>query len=195
VEVILLLLIIDNYDSFVYNIVQTIDYPEEFIKIVRNDQFTLSDIAKWQISHIIISPGPMSPSESGLSNDVIKHYGNKIPILGICLGHQCIGHSFNCKVDKHPIPTHGRHSTIKLDQSSKLFKNLPQEINVARYHSLFVEQVDFNHEDLLITSNSLDGTIMSIEHKKYPIYGVQFHPESILTGSNGKQILKNFINL
>lgn len=189
-----MLLIIDNYDSFVHNIVQVIDYDEKNIILKRNDQFKVEDIEKMDISHIIISPGPMSPSESGLSNEVIKRYAGKIPILGICLGHQCIGHVFGCRVEQHPFPTHGRKNKVKLERSI-IFEGLPDVIEAGRYHSLYISKEGFNYDELNVIASLEDGTIMGVESKKYKVYGVQFHPESILTGDYGKRILNNFLSI
>lgn len=189
-----MLLIIDNYDSFVYNIVHKINYPINKIIIKRNDQLTIEDLYKWHIERIIISPGPMTPRETGIANDIILHFGNSLPILGICLGHQCIGHVYSCKIQQHPQPTHGQSSDIYL-KSSQLFANLPKIIQGARYHSLYVADKNFNHRELKITARLKDGTIMAIEHKHYPIFGVQFHPESILSYDYGEIILNNFCKI
>lgn len=162
--------------------------------VKRNDKFSLEDIEKWDITHIIISPGPMSPKEAGMSNKVITHFGGKLPILGICLGHQCIGYVSNCLIGQHPNPTHGNKSEVFLSES-KLFNKLPKQIEAGRYHSLYISRQDFNHDEFNITGELKDGTIMAIEHKIKPIFGVQFHPESILTGEYGKQILKNFVTM
>jgi len=188
-----LLLIIDNYDSFTYNIYHGVDYPEKHIKICRNDQLKLQDIIDWKVKGIIISPGPMTPLESGLSNDIIVEFGGYIPILGICLGHQCIGYVYGCIVGKHYKPTHGKKSRIKI-YKSRIFSNLEGSIYAARYHSLHIKKENFNYNDLNITAELDDGTIMAIEHKHYPIFGVQFHPESILS-NDGKVILNNFIDI
>lgn len=187
-----MLLIVDNYDSFVHNIFHFVDYPASKIIIRRNDKFQLDDIERWCITHIIISPGPMTPKESGLSNDLILKYGKHIPILGICLGHQCIGHVFNSIVGKHPQPTHGQKSKVYLKESV-IFQRLPRVVEAGRYHSLYISRENFNDQDLEVISYLEDGTIMGVQHRRYPIYGIQFHPESILTGENGKVILNNFM--
>lgn len=188
-----MLLVIDNYDSFVFNILHWIEYPVSNIKVLRNDDEILKKINPYEVSAVIVSPGPMSPSEAGYTNDIIKNFGEAgIPILGICLGHQCIGHIYGCKVVRHPHPTHGKQSKVSL-MNSPLFKGLTQTIDVARYHSLHIQEEGFNHNHLNITATMDDGTIMAIEHRDFPIYGVQFHPESVLTGSPGKKILSNFL--
>lgn len=189
-----MLLIVDNYDSFVHNIVQVIDYDEKNIVIKRNDQINVDEIGEMGVDHIIISPGPMSPNESGVSNLVIEKYAGIIPILGICLGHQCIGHVFGCKVAMHPHPTHGRKNKVKIEKSP-IFEGLGDEIDAGRYHSLYISREGFNDDELKIISTLDDGTIMGVESKKYPVYGVQFHPESILTWNSGRRILNNFINV
>jgi anthranilate synthase/aminodeoxychorismate synthase-like glutamine amidotransferase len=191
-----MIILIDNYDSFVYNIIQWIPVPRSNILVCRNDKINIHDIEKNEsIEGIIISPGPMSPAEAGLSNQIIDRLGRRnIPILGICLGHQCIGEVFGCKVARHRTPMHGRQSEIRLNASA-LFEGLSDSIIVGRYHSLEVQLNEFNHDELKITAYGDDGTVMAIEHRSHPIYGVQFHPESVLTGSAGKRILKNFTDI
>ena len=191
-----MLVIIDNYDSFVYNIVHWIDVPEDYITVIRNDAFSVEDMFRaGDVRGIILSPGPMGPDSAGISNDLIMLAAQtRIPVLGICLGHQSIGHAFGCKIERHPIPTHGKPSEIKLGES-EIFAGLPPVIAAGRYHSLCVSEHGFNHYDLKITARLLDGTIMGIEHRSFPIFGVQFHPESILTGEPGRQILRNFAKL
>jgi len=188
-----MLLIIDNYDSFVHNIYHVIDYPSNHIEIVRNDEIDIDEIDDSSVKGVIISPGPMSPKEAGISNAIIMRLTGKLPILGICLGHQCIGHVFDCQVKKYDTPTHGRGSDVALSDS-RLFAGLPETIHMGRYHSLCIERTGFNHSQLAITAES-GGLIMGIEHKKYPVYGVQFHPESIISGSSGKRILDNFAHI
>ncbi|MEF2967433.1 aminodeoxychorismate/anthranilate synthase component II [Paenibacillus sp. M1] len=187
-----MLLLVDNYDSFVYNIYHTIHYPENEIIVKRNDEFGLDDIVSWKVSKIIISPGPMSPLEAGISNDLITAYMDKLPILGICLGHQCIGHALGCSITRSANPMHGKKSTVTLG-NSPLFNHLPGDIPVGRYHSLQISKEDFNERELDIISETEDGTIMAVQHKSYPLFGVQFHPESILTGEYGQVILNNFL--
>lgn len=189
-----MLLIVDNYDSFVYNIINYINDPEIEFKCIRNDKINVDEIERDDIDGIIISPGPMSPKEAGVSNAIIKKFYKKLPILGICLGHQCIADVFNCNVKRYINAAHGIASNIILE-NSLLYNNLPNIIKAGRYHSLFVEKEHFNSNELRINASLEDGTIMGIEHKKYNVYGVQFHPESILTNENGKIILQNFINI
>ncbi len=191
-----MVLIIDNYDSFVYNIFHWLDVDKEQVKVVRNDQITISKIRKLNPEKIIISPGPMGPEQAGFSNDIIKTFGEYIPILGICLGHQCIGQVFGCDIDKHYQPTHGVQSEVKVTKKSPIFEGLGECFNVGRYHSLHIPSLTFNYEELDVCATLEDGTIMALQHNKHPIYGVQFHPESILTGNeNGRRILNNFLNL
>lgn len=188
-----MLLMIDNYDSFVFNILHWTSYPADDICVLRNDDPRLARLKPSDVSAVIVSPGPMSPSEAKYSNDIIKNFGEAgIPVLGICLGHQCIGHLYGCKVVRHPQPAHGKQSQVRLKES-RLFAELPPTIDVARYHSLHIQTEGFNHDDLKITATMDDGTIMAVEHRDFPIYGVQFHPESVLTGAPGKKILSNFL--
>ena len=190
-----MILIIDNYDSFVMNIVHYMNIKEEEYLLRRNDEITLEEIETLpELEAIIISPGPMTPKEAGISNAVIEHYYKKIPILGICLGHQCIAELFGCKVDTYEDVVHGETGEVYL-KTSELYRSLPEMIEATRYHSLVVYEEDFCHDELKINATLADGMIMGIEHKKYPVFGVQFHPESILTGANGKTILRNFIEL
>jgi anthranilate synthase/aminodeoxychorismate synthase-like glutamine amidotransferase len=164
--------------------------------VMRNDSATVDNIlSDSRIKAIIISPGPMTPNEAGISCDLIRPAMSKgIPILGICLGHQCIGKVFGCKIAIHPVPTHGKTSRIELS-SSPLFENLPLSIDAGRYHSLYISSDSFNNNDLKIIAHHQDGTIMGIQHRTQPIFGVQFHPESVLTGDNGKVILNNFARI
>jgi anthranilate synthase component 2 len=190
------LLIVDNYDSFVYNIFHWIDVPEERIRITRNDSATVDQLmADGDISAIIISPGPMGPSEAGMSVELVRRAEKTgIPLLGICLGHQCIGQAFGCKITQHPEPTHGKASRIHL-AFSPLFANLPSDIEAGRYHSLQIDRTDFNRDNLSIIAQHADHTIMGVQHLVLPIFGVQFHPESILTGDCGQTILNNFARI
>ncbi len=189
-----MLFIVDNYDSFVYNIVQTIDYPVERIIVRRNDEIVIEEIADPSIQAIIISPGPMSPKEAGRSNEIIRTCKALKPILGICLGHQCIGAVFDCQITKAENPLHGQKSKILLEQSS-LFHGFAAEIEAARYHSLVIDSKSFNEQELKIIARLEDGTIMGVEHQKYPVFGVQFHPESILSQAIGKRLFDNFLKI
>lgn len=181
------MILIDNYDSFTYNIVQYLQELGCQPKIFKNDEITINDLSKMNFNSIIISPGPGNPDSAGISMDVIKNFYKTKKILGICLGHQCIAQFFGGKIIKSANPTHGKTSKIFFDDISKLFKDLPQGFEVTRYHSLEVKDVP-----LKITAATSDGTIMAIEHETLPIYGVQFHPEAILT-QYGHELLHNFI--
>ncbi|HKL42615.1 MAG TPA: aminodeoxychorismate/anthranilate synthase component II [Clostridia bacterium] len=184
-----MILLIDNYDSFTYNIYQ---YLSEFMPVItiRNDQITINEIKELNPQAIVISPGPKTPYDAGLSIEIITEFYNKIPILGICLGHQCIGVAFNSKVSYAKEVIHGKTSLI-LNNQKNIFEGLDKEIKVARYHSLAILRKNFS-DQLEITAETMDGEIMAVKHKMYPVYGLQFHPESINTKS-GKAIIKNFI--
>jgi anthranilate synthase/aminodeoxychorismate synthase-like glutamine amidotransferase len=186
-----MILVIDNYDSFTFNLVQYIGeiYKNE-IKVFRNDKITLEQIRELSPKAIIISPGPCTPKEAGISVDVIKTFGHKIPVLGVCLGHQSIGVAFGGKVVRAPTVMHGKVSEIYHD-GKKIYKGIPNPFIATRYHSLIIEKSSLP-PCLKITSHTKDDIIMGVRHKRYPIEGVQFHPESILTKS-GKDILKNFL--
>ena len=187
-----MILIIDNYDSFTYNLVQYIGSINPKLEVVRNDKITIEEIKAKEPTHIVISPGPGIPEEAGISIDIIKEFGKNIPILGICLGHQAMTVAFGGKVDRANEIVHGKTSLIKHNHS-KLFKDIPTEFEATRYHSLVALREYFPRE-LSITAEIKNGLIMGLEHKKYPIYGVQFHPESIVT-EYGMQIIKNFIKI
>lgn len=185
-----MILLIDNYDSFTYNLAQLLGVERE-IKIVRNDSETIFSLAN-QASAIVISPGPGTPKETGQVKEVIKQFYQKKPILGICLGHQTIGEVFGAKVSRAKEIRHGKQSLIKIHQNNQLFKGVDSGNLVMRYHSLIIEQETLP-EDFLITATAADDQeIMAIEHREYPIFGIQFHPESIGTPS-GAVIIKNFI--
>ncbi|WP_195987554.1 aminodeoxychorismate/anthranilate synthase component II [Clostridium sp. D53t1_180928_C8] len=187
-----MLLMIDNYDSFVYNLVRYFEELGEEIIIYRNDKITIEEIEKMNIDGIIISPGPKSPNEAGLSLDIIDKFKGKLPILGICLGHQCIGHYFNAIVKKGREPVHGKMFNITHNNKG-VFNNVKNPLRVTRYHSLIVSKENF--PDILeITSETDDKIIMGIRHKDYDIYGVQFHPEAEMT-EEGHKILENFIKI
>jgi anthranilate synthase/aminodeoxychorismate synthase-like glutamine amidotransferase len=187
-----MILMIDNYDSFTYNLVQYLSELGQKLAVYRNDKITIEQIKKLKPSHIVISPGPGRPKEAGISEDVIKEFGPNIPLLGVCLGHQAIGEVFGGKVIRADKLMHGKTSLIYHDNSS-IFKNLSNPFEATRYHSLIVEKKSLPG-CLQITAWTKDKEIMGLAHKKFPIWGVQFHPESILT-KEGKQLLKNFINL
>ncbi len=181
-----MILIIDNYDSFTHNLARYIELASENTRIVRNDVINVADIKAINPKAIILSPGPCTPKEAGISLELVKTYAPTIPILGVCLGHQCIGEAFGGRTVHAPNPIHGRASVITHDGTG-LFQNMPSPLQVGRYHSLITQDTD-----LTITAQTENGTIMAMQHKHYPTYGVQFHPESILT-EHGLQLIENFI--
>ncbi|MBS3977917.1 MAG: aminodeoxychorismate/anthranilate synthase component II [Syntrophomonadaceae bacterium] len=185
-----MLLVIDNYDSFTYNLVQYLGMLGADIKVVRNDQASLLDIIALQPEKIVISPGPGTPAAAGVCNEVIRQLSGKIPILGVCLGHQCIGEVFGFPVVPAATLLHGKTSLI-YHSGDSLFSGIPQGIRVARYHSLVLEK-DHAALDLQIVARTEDGTIMAVQHVSHPTFGVQFHPESVAT-EYGFDILQNFL--
>jgi anthranilate synthase/aminodeoxychorismate synthase-like glutamine amidotransferase len=185
-----MILIIDNYDSFVYNLAQYVGELGRRPEVYRNDRISLQEIEDLQPSHIIISPGPCTPLEAGISNDVIRRYGGKLPIIGVCLGHQCIGHFYGAQILHAPLPTHGKSSLIYHDGKT-VYRDLPSPFEGGRYHSLIVS-FDHEPEDIEISARTHYGVIMGIRHKKYAVEGVQFHPESIMTDA-GHKLLENFL--
>ena len=187
-----MILMIDNYDSFTYNLVQYLGELGEDLKVYRNDKITVAGIKKLNPQAIVISPGPGRPEDAGVSIDLIKELGGKVPILGVCLGHQAIGFAFGGRIIRAKKLMHGKTSTI-YHKNEAMFKGLPNPFEATRYHSLLVDTKAFPKE-LEVIAWTKDKEIMGLKHKKLPIYGVQFHPESILT-KNGKQLLKNFIKL
>ncbi len=186
-----MLLMIDNYDSFTYNLVQYLSELGEKVVVYRNDKITLKQIQKMKPKRIVISPGPGTPEESGISNEIIRELSGKLPILGVCLGHQCIGHVFGGKVSRAKKIMHGKTSEIYHNRKG-LFKTIKNPFSATRYHSLLVQHKSFPSM-LEITAWTKDKEIMGLRHKTHKTFGVQFHPESILTTS-GKQILKNFLS-
>ena len=187
-----MILLIDNYDSFSYNLYQLIGEISADIKVIRNDAMTVDEIKKLSPSHIILSPGPGRPENAGIIIDVVKNV--RVPILGVCLGHQAICAAFGAKITYAKKLMHGKQSEIICETDTPLFKNLPIRFLVGRYHSLVAESATLP-ADLKITARALnDNEIMAVQHKNLPIYGVQFHPESILT-PQGKTILKNFLEV
>ena len=189
-----MLLIIDNYDSFTYNLVQYFGEMGANMEIRRNDQVTLEEISRLNPSHICISPGPCTPKEAGISNEVIRQFGVHTPVLGVCLGHQCIGHVFGGDVVRAKRLMHGKTSLIR-HTSQSVFAEMPQDFEATRYHSLLILKESLP-ECLEITALAADNDseIMGVRHRELPIHGVQFHPESILT-QNGKKLLKNFLEM
>lgn len=187
-----MLLMIDNYDSFTYNLVQYFGELGEEIVVFRNDEISIKEIEKMQPEMIVISPGPCSPKEAGISVEVIRHFAGKIPILGVCLGHQSIGYAFGGEIVKAKCLMHGKTSLIFHDGKS-IFKHVDNPFEATRYHSLAIKKESLTKE-FTISAWTVDGEIMGIRHKNFLLEGIQFHPESILT-KEGKKILKNFINL
>lgn len=186
-----MLLIIDNYDSFTYNLFQYFCELGQEVSVVRNDKTTLEEIEKMAPERIVISPGPSTPLQAGISNDVIRHFGEKLPILGVCLGHQCVGYSYGGFIWQAKEIMHGKSSLIYHNDRG-VFAGLPNPFSAIRYHSLVVKR-DNLPDCLEITAWTEDGTIMGLQHTEYPVEGVQFHPESFMT-KGGKDILKNFLS-
>jgi para-aminobenzoate synthetase component 2 len=184
-----MIVIIDNYDSFVHNLARYIRLAGDDTKIIRNDEMSVANILDLKPSGIVISPGPCGPIDAGISVDLIRAAHKDIHILGVCLGHQCIGHAFGHKISRAKRPMHGMASHITHDDSG-LFRNLPNPLLVGRYHSLIVDKGQ--NSVLNITAKSEDDEIMGIQHKEFPVFGVQFHPESILTEC-GHQLINNFL--
>ena len=186
-----MILLIDNYDSFTYNLYQYIGVFQPDIKVVRNDKITIEDIQNMKPERIVLSPGPKSPKEAGICMEVVKEFYDKVPILGICLGHQCIGETFGGAVSYAKELYHGKQSQIKHDGKG-LFEGIDSPIKAARYHSLAVQMQDLP-ECLKVTAVTEDGEILAMEHTNFPVYGLQFHPESIYT-EHGKRMIENFVN-
>lgn len=188
-----MILLIDNFDSFSYNLYQLVGSLDPDIRVVRNDSITTDEITALAPRRIILSPGPGRPSEAGICEDVIRTFGGKIPILGVCLGHQAICEVFGARITYAKQLMHGKQSVVKLDNTCGLFAGLPEQTPVARYHSLAADP-ETMPECLAVTARTDDGEIMAVKHKEYPIYGVQFHPESVLT-PEGMRMLENFISI
>ena len=186
-----MLLLLDNYDSFTYNIYQYLCELNADVLVVRNDKITLDEIAELNPERIVISPGPNNPERAGISNEVILRFGISIPILGICLGHQCIGYAYGSTVSKASEIMHGKTSPIHHDGKG-VFKGLPNPFEAIRYHSLAVQPEDLP-EDLEVTARAETGVVMGVRHRSLPVEGVQFHPESIMTPT-GKDLLRNFLD-
>ena len=185
-----MILLIDNYDSFSYNLFQQAAAIEPDMRVVRNDALTVSEIEGLNPSHIILSPGPGYPKDAGICEEVVSRLGGSIPILGVCLGHQAICEAFGGRIEHAQQLMHGKQSMVTLDTDCPIFKGMKKTIPAARYHSLAAVR-ETMPEELKITAETEDGEIMGVMHRDYPIYGVQFHPESILT-PDGYEILKNF---
>jgi anthranilate synthase/aminodeoxychorismate synthase-like glutamine amidotransferase len=189
-----MIVIIDNYDSFTYNLVQRIGEldSERPIKVFRNDKVALAELDRLKPSHLVISPGPCTPREGGISNDAIKHFAGRIPVLGVCLGHQCMGFSYGATVDRNWRLMHGKTSPIHHDGQG-LFAGLSNPFEATRYHSLVILRETLP-EEFVVTAWTDEDEIMGIRHRSMPLYGVQFHPESFLT-LEGPRLLKNFIDM
>ena len=185
-----MLLLLDNYDSFTYNLYQYLAELGAEVVVRRNDQVTLDEIEQMQPDHIVVSPGPCTPNEAGLSCAIIATFGPRIPTLGVCLGHQSIGQVYGGRVIRAPEPMHGKTS-LMYHEGQGIFHGLPQPFEANRYHSLIVEDTTLPAE-LEVTARTDDGIIMGLKHRAYPVEGVQFHPESIMT-STGKDLLRNFL--
>ena len=189
-----MVLMVDNYDSFTYNVVQYCYELGADLKVIRNDELDIQQIEQLNPEKIIISPGPATPNDAGITLEVIKYFGSKVPILGICLGHQAIAQCFGATIVGAKNLMHGKTSTIKLDKPTKIFDEIPDNFTATRYHSLVVDPSTLNQNIIPTSYSSDDGEIMSLEIKDRDIYGVQFHPESILS-EHGHKILDNFLKI
>jgi anthranilate synthase/aminodeoxychorismate synthase-like glutamine amidotransferase len=187
-------IIIDNYDSFTYNLVEYFRILGKNPKVYKNDEISIAELKRKRFSSIIISPGPGNPSDACVSNDIIKEFYKTKKILGVCLGHQVIAKAFGAKVCKGKEPVHGKVFPIKYKKGEKLFNKIEQNFLATRYHSLIVDKNSIKNKPLIPIAWTHDGNLMAIKHKKYPVYGVQFHPESILS-KKGKVLLFNFLNM
>ena len=190
-----MILLIDNYDSFTYNLVQRLGEldPGIDLQVYRNDKITADQVGELKPSHIIISPGPCTPREAGVSNDVIQRFAGRVPVLGVCLGHQCIGYNFGGEVVRNGRIMHGKTSPIRHD-SRGVFAGLSNPFEATRYHSLVIRRETFTNPDFEVSAWTDEGEIMGVRHRAWPLHGVQFHPESFLT-VEGPKLLKNFISL
>ena len=187
-----MVLVIDNYDSFTYNLFQHLGELGARLEVRRNDQISLEGIEQLRPERIVISPGPKTPNHAGICLELVRRFAGRLPILGVCLGHQCIGQAFGARVGLAPEIIHGKTSEVSHDGKT-VFHGLPNPFSATRYHSLIVEEAGLP-DCLEISATSPDGLLMGVRHKSYPVEGVQFHPESILTDA-GKQLLNNFLNL
>jgi anthranilate synthase component II len=185
-----MLLMIDNYDSFTFNLVQYFGELGQDVRVFRNDEIDVAGIGDLRPDHLVLSPGPCSPAEAGICVEAIRHFAGKLPLLGVCLGHQAIGAALGGKVVRAQLQMHGKASTIRTDGQG-VFHGLPERFSVIRYHSLAIERSSLPAE-LLVTATSEDGEIMGVRHRGLPLEGVQFHPESILS-EHGHAMLKNFL--
>ena len=190
-----MILLIDNYDSFTYNLVQRFGEIESqlHMEVHRNDRLTIPQIAAMKPTHIVISPGPCTPKEAGISNDVLREFASTVPIFGVCLGHQCIGHTFGGEVVRNSRIMHGKVSPIHHDGRG-VFAGMANPFDATRYHSLVIEKGSWTNPDFEVTAWTAEGEIMGVRHKVWPLHGVQFHPESFLT-VEGPKLLRNFLEL
>ena len=190
-----MILLIDNYDSFTYNLVQRLGEMDASldVRVYRNDQIKPEELDELKPTHIIISPGPCTPKEAGVSNEVLRRYSSSVPTLGVCLGHQCIGHVFGGEVVRDYRVMHGKTSPIFHD-SQGVFRDLSNPFEATRYHSLVIRRETFKHPDFVVTAWTEEGEIMGVRHRTWPLHGVQFHPESFLT-LEGPRLLRNFLEM
>lgn len=188
-----MIVLIDNYDSFSYNVYQLIGSVEPDIKVIRNDEYTVKEIEAMNPEALILSPGPGKPSDAGICIEAIQYFAGKLPILGICLGHQAICEAFGGRVSYAKELMHGKSSMAQILEESPLFRNIGTEMQVARYHSLAAIRNTLPDE-LKVTAETADGEVMAVEHRDYPVYGLQFHPESVLT-PKGMTLIENFLNI
>jgi anthranilate synthase/aminodeoxychorismate synthase-like glutamine amidotransferase len=187
-----MILMIDNYDSFTYNLVQYLQQMGREVAVYRNDEITVAEIENMEVEAIFLSPGPCSPKEAGVTVDIVRHFHQTIPIMGVCLGHQAIGFAFGGEVVRADKVMHGKSSSISNDGQT-IFQGLPDPFTAGRYHSLIVKR-DTLPACLEVSAETAEGEIMGLRHREYPVEGIQFHPESILT-PQGKRIIRNFLNL
>ena len=188
-----MILIIDNYDSFTYNLYQYVGKLNPDVKVVRNDKTTVEEIEASAPEKIILSPGPGFPAEAGICIELIQRLSAKIPMLGVCLGHQAIGEAFGGRIVHAPQIMHGKADTAEIDTGCPVFAGLEKHMKVGRYHSLVIDSETLP-EELKITAKTADGCIMGVQHKEYPVFGIQFHPESVLT-PGGEKIIENFLSI
>ncbi len=190
-----MILLIDNYDSFTYNLVQRLGELDGGldVRVFRNDQLAVEQVAELKPTHIIISPGPCTPREAGVSNEILRRYAPTVPTLGVCLGHQCIGHVFGGEVVRNDRIMHGKTSPIHHDNQG-VFRGLSNPFEATRYHSLVIRRDTFHNPDFVISAWTEEGEIMGVRHRNWPLHGVQFHPESFLT-IEGPKLLKNFLEI
>jgi anthranilate synthase/aminodeoxychorismate synthase-like glutamine amidotransferase len=190
-----MIVLIDNYDSFTYNLVQRFGEldPNIDLRVFRNDRITADQVADLRPSHLVISPGPCTPREAGVSNELIQRFAATTPLLGVCLGHQCIGHVFGGEVVRNYRIMHGKISPIHHDGQG-VFRGLSNPFEATRYHSLVIRRESFTHPDFVVTAWTDEGEVMGVRHRTWPLHGVQFHPESFLT-SEGPHLLKNFLDM